>query len=73
MFFALAGLLFLGFVGNVVTGSINGTAILSNVQEMLLLFAAAISFSAAILVAEVKAKSENRKSENQEPETHETE
>ncbi|MEO1200352.1 MAG: hypothetical protein AAFX39_14155 [Pseudomonadota bacterium] len=63
MFFALAGLLFLGFLGNVVSGSIDGTAILSNVQEMLLLFASAISFSAAILIAESKAKSKNEKSD----------
>jgi hypothetical protein len=63
MYFALAGLLFLAFVGNVVSGSIDGTAILSNVQEMLLLFAAAISFSAAILIAEKKAKSENEKTD----------
>jgi hypothetical protein len=63
MYFALAGLLFLAFVGNVISGSIDGTAILSNVQEMLLLFAAAISFSAAILIAEAKAKSKNDKSE----------
>lgn len=61
MYFALAALLFLAFVGNVVSGSIDGSAILSNVHEMLLLFAAAISFSAAILVAEAKAKSKNEK------------
>ncbi|MEM6383072.1 MAG: hypothetical protein AAF739_10385 [Pseudomonadota bacterium] len=66
MFFALAGLLFVAFVGNVVSGSINGTAVLSNVQEMLLLFAAAISFSAAILVAESKAKSKNEQPEQSE-------
>ncbi|MEM8914196.1 MAG: hypothetical protein AAGC83_00095 [Pseudomonadota bacterium] len=63
MFFVLAGLLFLAFVGNVISGSIDGTAILSNVQEMLLLFAAAISFSAAILIAEAKAKSKNEENE----------
>ena len=60
MFFALAGLLFLVFVGNVATGAVTGTAVLSNVQEMLLLFAAAISFSAAILIAERKAKSRHQ-------------
>lgn len=63
MYFALAAVLFLAFVGNVVSGSIDGTAILSNVQEMLLLFAAAISFSAAILVAETKAKSKKEQSD----------
>lgn len=63
MYFALAALLFVAFVGNVVSGSIDGSAILSNVQEMLLLFAAAISFSAAILVAEAKAKSKNEKTD----------
>lgn len=63
MFFALAGLLLLAFVANVVSGSIDGTAILTNVQEMLLLFAAAISFSAAILKSEAKAKSEREQSE----------
>ncbi|MBO6640462.1 MAG: hypothetical protein JJ920_20685 [Roseitalea sp.] len=63
MYFALAGLLFLAFVGNVVSGSIDGTAILSNVQEMLLLFAASIIFSAAILIAEAKAKSKNEKTD----------
>ncbi|MFK7793044.1 MAG: hypothetical protein AB8B88_10295 [Devosiaceae bacterium] len=63
MYFALAALLFLAFVGNVVSGASDGTAILSNVQEMLLLVAAAISFSAAILIAESKAKSNNEKSE----------
>lgn len=63
MSFALAGLLFLAFVGNVISGSLNGVAILSNVQEMLLLFAAAIAFSAAILSAEAKAKIKNQETE----------
>ncbi len=63
MYFALAALLFLAFVGNVVSGSIDGSAILNNVQEMLLLFGAAISFSAAILVAEEKAKSKKQETE----------
>lgn len=63
MSFALAGLLFLAFVGNVISGSVNGVAILSNVQEMLLLFAAAIAFSAAILSAEAKAKIKNQETE----------
>lgn len=44
--------LFLLFVGNVATGSINGQAILGDISEMLLLMAATGFFVAAILSAE---------------------
>ena len=49
------------FVANVAIGSIDGKPILGNVQEMLLLFAASISFVVAILNREAN---EEKKTEN---------
>ncbi|WP_299749334.1 hypothetical protein [uncultured Boseongicola sp.] len=49
------------FVANVAIGSIAGNPILGNVSEMLLLFAASISFVVAILKREAE---EVKKTEN---------
>lgn len=60
MMLIAAGVLFAAFVINVTMGSITGSAVLSDVQEMILLLITAVCFSAAVLHREAKA----RKSEN---------
>ena len=52
----IATIVFAGFVLNVVVGATTGSAILSDVQEMLVLFAASIAFVAAILRREAREK-----------------
>ena len=58
MAMTLATLLFAAFVSNVVLGATTGSPLLSDVQEMMLLFAASIAFVAAILRREARAKTE---------------
>ena len=53
----VAAILLAGFIVNVTLGSINGTAPLGNVAEMILLFCASIAFVADILQREAKAQS----------------
>lgn len=60
MFLALAGALFAVFVINVSMGSITGTVLLGIVGEMLLLFAASVSFVVAILKREANEKLGNQ-------------
>lgn len=52
----ISGILFFAYVGNVVLGATTSAPILSDVQEMLILFAASIAFVAAILKREAEAK-----------------
>ena len=56
MLLAIAGLLALVYVGNVLLGALAGTPVVSDVTEMLFLFAASIFFVAAILRREARAK-----------------
>lgn len=49
MFLATAAILALAFIANVVYGSLTGVALLSDVTEMLVLFAASILFVIEIL------------------------
>lgn len=56
MMLILAGVFIAAFTLNVSIGSITGTAFLGNVSEMLLLFAFAICFSAAVLKKEAEAQ-----------------
>lgn len=58
----VAIILFGLYVGNVVLGAVSGAPILDDVQEMVLLFAAAIAFTAAILQREAAEK--NRQDKN---------
>ena len=55
----LASILFAAFLGNVFLGALTGTILLSDVSEMLLLFAASIAFVAAILRREAEAKNKD--------------
>lgn len=55
MYLALSIVFFAVFVTNVLMGSMNNQAFLSDVQEMLLMAAAAVAFVIAILKAEKKA------------------
>ncbi len=61
MALAAATILFLAYVGNVVLGATSGSAVLGDVSEMLVLFAASIFFVAAILRREAAAKSGNNR------------
>lgn len=56
MALALATVLFLAFFANVVLGALGGNAVLGDVGEMLVLFAASIAFVAAILNREAAAR-----------------
>ena len=56
MMLAIAAILFAAFVTDVVMGAMSGATILSDVQQMLLLFAASIAFVAAVLKRESKSK-----------------
>ena len=57
----LVALALLGvFIANVVMGAVSNSAFFSNVAEMLVLFAAAIAFSVAILRAEARAKEQSK-------------
>jgi hypothetical protein len=61
MFFIFAGILFGAFVANVISGSLSGQAVLSDVHEMLLLMASAVCFSVAILIAEARSRKNKHK------------
>ncbi|SMX23873.1 hypothetical protein [Boseongicola aestuarii] len=50
----IAALLVLVFAANVVIGSVAGAPILGNVEEMLLLFGASISFVTSVLKKEAE-------------------
>lgn len=52
----IATILFAGYVMDVVLGATTGSSILSDVQQMLMLLAAAIAFVTAILKREKEAK-----------------
>ena len=52
----IAALFVLGFVANVVIGSMTGTPIVGDVAEMCLLFAGSIAFVVAILKREAVEK-----------------
>lgn len=56
----LSAILFSVFALNVIAGSMGGTVYLGDVQEMLVLFAAAIAFVAAILKREAAAKNQKK-------------
>jgi hypothetical protein len=56
MALGLAAVLFAVFVGNVVMGATMRASFLTDVQEMLLLFAATIAFVASILRREAAAR-----------------
>ncbi len=53
---AIAAVLFSVYVADVVLGALASTSFLTDVQEMLMLFAATIAFVAAILVREKQSK-----------------
>lgn len=55
----IAALFFVIFVINVAVGSAGGPAFLSDIEEMLMLFAASVFFVAAILKKEAAAKGRN--------------
>lgn len=61
MFLLVAGVLFAAFTVNVVLGAFANAAILSDVGEMILLFAASTAFVAAILKREAAAREAARK------------
>lgn len=48
------------FIANVVMGAVSNAAFFNNVVEMLVLFAAAIAFSVAILRAEARAQQQSK-------------
>ena len=56
MAYVLALLLVAAFTANVAVGAVSGRPPLGNVAEAVLLFAAAIAFTAAILRSEARAK-----------------
>ena len=56
MAFFIAILLVCAFTANVVVGAVGDAPLVGNVVEMLILFAAAIAFSAGILQREAKEK-----------------
>lgn len=59
MALAISVILFLVYVANVVLGAMTAAPLLSDVSEMLVLFAASIFFVAAILRREAAAKKDN--------------
>lgn len=61
MALALAAILFGTFVTNVALGAFGASQYLNDVQEALVLFAAAIAFVAAILRAEANKKNDTSK------------
>ena len=61
--YLIAGLLLLAFVANVVIGAVGNAPMLSNVWEMLMLFAAAIAFSVGILRSEAQKNSDEESKE----------
>ncbi|MEO1705949.1 MAG: hypothetical protein AAFR53_05885 [Pseudomonadota bacterium] len=63
MAYAIATLLLLAFIANVVMGAIGQSAPVGIVTEMLILFGAAIAFSVGILRSEARQKSQQDKSD----------
>ncbi len=59
--YVIALVLVAAFTANVVMGAVGEAPIVGNVAEMLILFAAAISFSVGILRSEARANSEKTK------------
>lgn len=59
MFLAASAVVFAVFFANVAQGAFAGTAFLSDIGEMLVLFAAAILFVVAILKKEADRKNKN--------------
>lgn len=59
MALVIATVLFFGFFINVVYGATTGTQLLTDVQEMLVLFVASIAFVAAVLRREAQSKDKN--------------
>jgi len=51
MYLMISGVLFLLFVGNILMGSLGGSAFLGDISEMLLLAAVSVFFVAAVLKA----------------------
>ncbi|QMU58530.1 MAG: hypothetical protein GKR98_10205 [Boseongicola sp.] len=52
----IAALLVIAFTANVAIGSINGTPVVGNVAEMIMLFLASIAFVVAVLKREAAEK-----------------
>lgn len=61
MAYIIALVLLVAFTANVVMGAVGDAPIVGNVAEMIILFAAAISFSVGILRSEKRAKSQQPK------------
>jgi hypothetical protein len=61
--YLIAVLLVAAFTANVVVGALGDAPIVGNVAEMLILFAAAISFSVGILRSETRDTSRKSKTE----------
>jgi type IV secretory pathway VirB2 component (pilin) len=61
--YLVALVLVAAFTANVVFGAVGQERFVGNVGEMLILFAAAISFSVGILRSEARAKPENTDTE----------
>jgi len=60
MAYIVALILVAAFTANVVIGAIGDAPLVGNVAEMVILFAAAISFSAGILKSEARAKAQEK-------------
>lgn len=58
MFLLISALIFVAFVANVLSGALLGQSFLTDVGEMITLFAASIAFTIAILKREAAARSE---------------
>ena len=61
--YLIALVLVVAFTANVALGAMGGTRIVGNVAEMLILFAASISFSVGILRSEARAKAQQSNTE----------
>ncbi|NND92946.1 MAG: hypothetical protein HKN42_18965 [Granulosicoccus sp.] len=64
MYLFVSVVLFAGFVGNVLLGSMTGKPLLGNIGELLLLIGVSVSFVAAILSAE-RARTLKEDNQNQ--------
>ncbi|MCE8009021.1 hypothetical protein [Aestuariivita sp.] len=63
MAFLIAILCVCAFTANVIVGAVGDAPLVGNVAEMLILFAAAIAFSAGILQREAQEKAQQNKDE----------
>ena len=61
--YVIALVLVVAFTANVVVGALGEARIVGNVAEMLILFAASISFSIGILRSEARAKAQKSNTE----------